>query len=464
MIELEPTFGKNIENDSPPPSEQINTERESSEVYKEEQGQGKKEDPIKKPRKVSLEQEDFKSITDNMRCNLVSQEESHQKTWEPVKEKDSYQKRLLEYYEICPKDLIYFDVLNKELFMAQAKKHLEKLIIENQLSSTLRWSEEETERMFGKGLNPTSLITSLESIHWFRENLEMKEETQNIVELGMGAGWATVMLFNNLKEQFGEKAFKQFSVDSSAHAIASTGALLEYSNIPYIVCSNPEDLEMYYKWLHNTEEGRNFSGIVLVYGEFRDVLKKFDDNTINGIYSSHGTAYLSRSEYEELINESSEVLIDGGILIADSLNPLYTNKLDPLLTLSQILSPDSSKKLLDAKKINYIFSKEELKNNSKYFPDQNVKVLKGFNTEHAYLVIRWCNNLLRKLDFNRLVKTIKSLSVTMKVVDDYRADVFPSFLIEDIIRENSIKYEKLNGRPDFPIFMDTQGFKMLKGS
>ena len=216
-------------------------------------------------------------------------------------------------------------------------------------------------------------------------------------------------------------------------------------------------------WLEKTDQGQSFSGVILILSEFNDVVKSFKEDTFSGIYSSHGTAYLSRNEYSSLLKESERILRNSGVFIADSLNPLYTNRLDKLLTFSQILNPDAVKNRLDGKGIEYIYSKKELKNNSKYFTSENVKILKGFNTPHAYLIIKWCNYLLRRLDFRRLLRTIKSLSVTMKVVDEYRSDVFPSFLLKEIMEEEKLPFSLIEGgRPNFPIFMDTQGFKLSK--
>jgi hypothetical protein len=118
------------------------------------------------------------------------------------------------------------------------------------------------------------------------------------------------------------------------------------------------------------------------------------------------------------------------------------------------------KESLDKKGIQYLYSKEKMKNNSKYFPGEEVQIFKGFNTEHSYLILKWCNYLLRNLELTRLKKTIESLTTTMKVVDDYRADVFPSFLLDGVIKENNLNFEKIEGRPNFPKFMDTQGFRL----
>ncbi len=397
--------------------------------------------------------------------DIIEQREEHDKVWGPILHSKEWQVMENEYHKISPKNLVYFDVLDKKTFTSETKKNLEEIYLENNnLGLRPRWNEAEIDRMFGKGLNPTSLITSLESVEWFEGEIEGNcSSSISVLELGSGAGWATVMLYKTLEEKNQGKKVNIFSVDSSVHAVAATKTLLNYYNIPYIVCTSEERLTEAEDWLEKTDQGQSFSGVILILSEFNDVVKSFKEDTFSGIYSSHGTAYLSRNEYSSLLKESERILRNSGVFIADSLNPLYTNRLDKLLTFSQILNPDAVKNRLDGKGIEYIYSKKELKNNSKYFTSENVKILKGFNTPHAYLIIKWCNYLLRRLDFRRLLRTIKSLSVTMKVVDEYRSDVFPSFLLKEIMEEEKLPFSLIEGgRPNFPIFMDTQGFKLSK--
>ena len=109
--------------------------------------------------------------------------------------------------------------------------------------------------------------------------------------------------------------FNLFSADGSIHAVAATKTLLNYCNIPYIVCVNSEQLEESRKWLEHSEEGQNFSGAVLVFAEFNNVVKAFDDDVFAGIYSSHGTAYLSRNEYVELLKDSAKIIRKGGVFL-----------------------------------------------------------------------------------------------------------------------------------------------------
>lgn len=400
-------------------------------------------------------------FSDRVAKDIVLQQEREQIEWKPIAESKQHKKLEEEYHRISPQLLPFFDVLDQKKFIEQTKTNFRELTDRYHIPIVERWNEEEIINMFGKGLNPTSLITSLQSVEWFKENLPFSDEEKCILDLGTGAGWSTVMLFNSLRES-GEGRTIQYSIDMSPHAIAATETLLCYSGIPYITISDGNELLFIKNWLHTSEVGKNFNGVILVLDEFGKAMDKFEDNSISGIYSGHGTAYLSKNEYKNFLHKSTRILSKDGIFIADSLNPLYTNKLDPLFTLSQMLFPDRMKKRLDKKGVKYIFSDEKMINKSKYFPDQDVKILKGYNVDTAYLVLRWCNYLLRHFETKRLVETINSLVLSMRLVEAYRPDVFPSFLLENIISEQGLSYQQLSGRPDFPPFFDTQGFRLKK--
>lgn len=404
------------------------------------------------------QQADLQVVSQNVNTELQNQVQVYDQVWKPILNNRTHQRLETVYHKISPEGVVYFDVLDQDEFITQTEKNFEQLVQNHQIDTVKRWNDEEIEKMFGKGLNPTSLITSYESAQWFTKEAPLSSNPV-ILELGTGAGWATVMLYESVKKQYSEARLKQYSVDMSPHAIAATQTLLTYRNIPHIVAANTQELEQIQAWMSNTPEGKEFSGVVLVLDNINEVLNRFPMKSVEGVYSSHGTAYLSKSEYTNFLKTLPYKLKIDGVFIADSLNPLYTNQLDIGTTLSQMLSPNRMKETLTKKGITYMYG-EKIKNNSKYFPGEDVQVLKGFNTPQAYLIFEWCNYLLKKMDFNRLMKTVKSLQVTMKVVDEYRADVFPSFLLKNIVSEERLNFENLNNPPEFPIFMDTQGFRV----
>lgn len=394
--------------------------------------------------------------------DISLQKEKYTKIWKPIVSSKEYASLKEQYHKISPKEMIFFDVADQERFRNEAKRNYDSLNSRFNIEVVKRWDEKEMDRNFGKGLNPTSLITSLDSAKWFEKNLKNKGGI--VLELGPGAGWSTVMLFNAMKQENPEEKTQLVSVDMSAHAVATSQTLLEYSNIPYITLSSPDELSSLSKWLKDSEEGKDFSGVILVLDKFENVISSVPDSFFSGVYSSHGASYLSEMEYEKILDLLQYKLEPSGIFISDSLNPLYTNQLNKLLTISQILAPKLSQKILTKRGVEFIEKKgSKLKSNSKYFQGQDVTIFQGFNIESAYLILRWCNHLFKSAKIKRLLDTVKSLEVTMEVVEAYRDDVYPSYLLEGMVKENNFKYSKLEGRPSsFPIFMDTQGFRLEK--
>lgn len=410
----------------------------------------------REPREISAST--MTLIASDMKSRGAEVSQKHQRVWsERISSADHIQLEKA-YHQISPKNLVFFDVADQKLFIEQTRQNYEMLRGQYQRDTIKRWDEKEMDRMFGKGLNPTSLITSLESAEWFVENLPSHEDPI-VLELGPGAGWSTIMLYDSLKEKVAKP--KVISCDQSAHAIAATQTLCEYRNIPYVVAGTFEELDAIRNWFATTPEGKDFSGVVLVLDEFNDLVRKLPQASVDGVYSSHGTAYVSEVEYLDLLTSLQSALKPGGIFIADSLNPLFTNKLSKALTIAQMLMPDRIQSLLTKRGVKYMEDHGvSLKSKSKYFQGQDVTVLKGFNIPHAYLIFRWSNYLIRNLEIKRFLDTKTSLEVTMDVVEAYRDDVYPSYLLKDLVAGKNLKFSNLEGRPDFPIFMDTQGFRL----
>jgi SAM-dependent methyltransferase len=392
--------------------------------------------------------------------DLKTQQENHKDVWLPILQDKKRLKLEEEYYKISPRELVYFDVLDQPKFFEETKKNFDELTKENNVRIDKRWDKKEIDKMFSKGLNPNSLITSFESSKWFVKESHFSKDPV-ILDLGIGAGWTTVMLYENMKRENPNLNVKQISVDDSPYSIAATQTMLNYKNIPYIVATNPKEFSQIQNWFENSQEGKNFSGVVLFLEKFQNVFNCLGEKSIDGVYSSHGTAYLSRNEYTTLFKNFSRTLKEDGLFVVDSLNILYTNKLDPKLVLAQMLAPKTMKKLLTKKGIEYIYG-GQVQNDSKYFVGQKTQVLTGFNTSQTYYILEWCNYLLKRFDFNRLVKTMKSLLLTMDVIDEYRSDVFPSSLLKEIIEEEDLNFKALTNIPELPIFVDTQGFRLVK--
>ncbi|MDD2637161.1 MAG: hypothetical protein PHW82_16860 [Bacteroidales bacterium] len=382
------------------------------------------------------------------------------------KEIPDFERLESEFYQISPNTL-FFDTKLQDEILEVIKKRFETLKQIIPGAKTLDfWNETEIDRMFGKGFNPTSLVTSAESAEWFSAKLELDgDEPLMVAELGCGAGWSTTMLFRNLEKiADGRKQYIN-SIDMSPHAIATTQTLLEYYGISYIIIANNEQRKQISRLI---QTGELDSCVLLNLGNFDEILEKYPEDYFHGIYSTHGSAYLSEKEYEKVLSLISKKGKNDAIFVADSLNPLYTNRLSTPILLLQMLFPKVSKKILNALDVKYIFARKGLNNTSKYFPQNSeVKVIRIFNEERADLIINWANYLIRTLRIKRLLETKKSLSVTMDVVERYRSDVFPSTQLNRVVKNinmnaNKTVFEELTNKPDFTIFLETIGFRVNK--
>ncbi len=381
-------------------------------------------------------------------------------------ETPDFEKLKTEFYKISPNTLFFDTKLEDEIIEVIKERFTTlKRIIPGAKTSDF-WNETEINYMFGKGFNPTSLVTSAESAEWFSTKLKLgRDEPLVVAELGCGAGWSTTMLFRNLEKiADGRKKYIN-SIDMSPHAIATTQALLEYYGISYVVIANNEQRTEISRLI---ETGELDSCVLLNLGRYDEILERYPEDYFHGIYSTHGSAYLSEKEYVKTFRLIYEKGKDDAVFVADSLNPLYTNRLSTPILLLQMLFPKTSKKILDALDVKYVFAKKGLTNTSKYFPEKSeVTVIKIFNEKRADLIINWANYLIRTLRIKRLLETKKSLSVTMDIVERYRSDVFPSTQLDKVAEKvnmdlNKTIFEELSNKPDFTIFLETIGFRINK--
>ncbi|MFA7143584.1 MAG: hypothetical protein WC175_06425 [Candidatus Dojkabacteria bacterium] len=449
------------------PSEQVQPQVEERETPVESPQNDSSEVPVINPK---LPEKDPCQITPELRQYVDTgkkEQDSAQSRFANMRKKiPKFDILETEFYKISPNTLFFDTKLQDEILkvIKERFKTLSQIIPGAETSD--KWNETEINYMFGKGFNPTSLVTSAESSEWFSGKLNLdKDEPIMVSELGCGAGWSTIMLFHSLEKiAEGRKQYIN-SIDMSPHAIATTQALLEYYNIPYIVIANDEQREQLSQLIRR---GEIDSSVLLNLGGYKEVLEKYPDDYFNGIYSTHGSAYLSENEYEDVFNLISKKGKNDAIFVADSLNPMYTNRLSAPMTLLQMIFPKATRKILDSLNVEYVFAKKGLPNTSKYFPQNSeVKVIRIFNEKRADLIIKWANYLIRTLRVKRLLETKKSLSVTMDVVERYRSDVFPSTQLTRVVgninrNANKTVFEELTNKPDFTIFLETIGFRLNK--
>lgn len=275
------------------------------------------------------------------------------------------------------------NVEHKKLFLEKCKTYYSEMERKTQdIKPIDRWDEYEIVRMFGKGLNPTSLKTALNNIDFLVENIEPKEEKIRIVEFGPGSGWSTLMLRNRLHEKFNEKEIEIYSVDMSPHSVVATQNSLDYYQIPWQTVVKATDV---------SEIQNTVKNVTLVISDFLEFMQKQKDNYFDGFFSSHGTAYLSEEEYVSLLELMKQKGKPKGVFVADSLDPMYTVKLDTLHLLFCSIFPSYASKLPE-----YEYGKSVV-SNSKYFAGQEVKKLIKVHNKESSLFYNWNKYLLLNL-------------------------------------------------------------------
>jgi hypothetical protein len=353
-----------------------------------------------------------------------------------------------EYSRIAP-DIPLVNVSQKDIFLQKCKEYYEEIMKDVEgIRKIDRWDEYEIIRMFGKGLNPTSLKTALNDINFLVDNIIPDENVVRVVEFGPGSGWSTLMLRNQLHKRFPDKDIELISVDISPHSIVSTQNSLDYYQIPWQTEINDGNVE-------NISKKTEF--ITLVLDDFVEFSKKQPDNYFSGFFSSHGTAYLSEGEYEELLRVVKAKGKNGAIFVADSLDPLYTVKLDTAYLVLCSLFPSISKSREE-----YSYGKS-LVSNSKYFPGQEVKKLTRVNNKESALFYNWNNFLLSKLKIKYIIQMLKSIRITTDVIEEYREDVYPSYLVNRLVeKENLSEWKRMENLPECPLYITNCGLILKK--
>jgi hypothetical protein len=84
-------------------------------------------------------------------------------------------KELEEVYATIAPGIPLVNVQFKVLFLKKCEEYFEELVEEkSEIMELERWDEYEIARMFGKGLNPTSLKTAQNDIKYLSVNLNLK--------------------------------------------------------------------------------------------------------------------------------------------------------------------------------------------------------------------------------------------------------------------------------------------------
>jgi len=149
----------------------------------------------------------------------------------------------------------------------------------------------------------------------------------SVIELGTGAGWSTVILYNLLKNQY--ENFSLNAIDESLYAISCTARMLDHFGIPYRILARGEVIF--------SRESMESPAIILCCQDFISALAQIKKVSQYAIYSNHGTAYLDQKEHSKLLNQIHNILVPSGFFVADSLDPFVTMDLNKFFVVSSVL-------------------------------------------------------------------------------------------------------------------------------
>jgi len=377
--------------------------------------------------------------------NIIKSRQESREFW--LKNRDSKLESV--YAKIAP-NIPLLNITNKEKFLDRCEVFFKEFVENNSDTQSIeRWDKYEIERMFGKGLNPTSLKTALNDIDFLIKNLSPEREFVRVLEFGPGSGWSTIMLYNQLKKAFPEKRIELYSVDISPHSLVATENSLDYYQIPWQTLSNIGNFADI-----SISEGE----VNLILDDFVGILSKADDNYFDGFFSSHGTAYLSDSEYSKLLSSLAKKGVNNSVFVCDSLDPLYTVKLRTTHLVRCSINPSRAGKMKE-----YYYGKS-LVSNSKYFPGQEVKKLVVVNNEESFYFYNWNNYLLKHFRFGYMLQMLKSMRITTDVIEEYREDVFPSYLLKGMVEKQNLSNNivEIEGKPKPPLYISNAAFVIRK--
>jgi len=377
---------------------------------------------------------------------IVQNTQDRKQFWKERREKKS--KQLEKIYEKIAPGIPLVNVSFKELFLEKCEEYFEELIdLKSEIRELERWDSYEITRMFGKGLNPTSLKTAQNNVKYLVSKIKPESKDIKVVEFGPGSGWSTVMLFNELRSAFPEHNIHLLSTDLSPHSIVSTQNTLDYAQIDWQASLDPFS----FNEIPNTG-----NKVTLMLGDFNKVLQEQKDNTFDGFFSSHGTAYLSQDQYLELFKHIQLKGKDQSMFVGDSLDPLYTVQLDSLHLIMCSMFPNRVKKFQE-----YEYG-ESLQSNSKFFPGQEVKKLTKVHNDESFLFYHWNNYLIRHLRVGYLAQMMKSIKITTDVIEEYREDVYPSYLLKNLLMNNKLPFKSQSDVPQCPLYISNAAFILEK--
>jgi hypothetical protein len=281
--------------------------------------------------------------------------------------------------EICGSEIPFLlpqnfnDVISEIPTLAE---ELEALIGSQSSGGRNGWNLELIVSMLKKGYNLAALAPTLVSARLCAESLPAGNTDNKIIELGCGAGWSTLILYNILNGYFDR--FTIVTIDESVYAISCTAQLFERFRVPYCIVKDD-------KILLDKSKNHGRPPVTLRIDDFISGLRSHSKETVHAIYSNHGTAYLSPEKHSEMLAVAHSVLLPKGAFISDSLTPQILLDLSKLFVIFSILIGNNRER----------FSKIPHQYRYRFYDDPgSVRVLRAVKNEATARFLDWLSFLL----------------------------------------------------------------------
>jgi hypothetical protein len=259
-------------------------------------------------------------------------------------------------------------------------------IVANQIEDSIggekvntTWGLNLIEDMLEKGYNPAALSSTLASANLCIDSLKslsITEQQISIVELGTGAGWSTLILYNLLHHHF--SSFVLCAIDESPYAIGCTAKMLVHFGIPYQIIAKG-------KIVQDSSVNPKMPKVILHVQDFISALEQLEKKSVYAVYSNHGTAYLDSAKHAEMLTIVHLVLIPNGVFIADSLDPQISMNLSKKFVISSIFMARNKER----------FGRIPVDKQYQYCKgDNGLKILRVMRDESAANFLDWLSYLL----------------------------------------------------------------------
>lgn len=388
---------------------------------------------IEKPQDIEIEQNLINDPNSDIRVvNLSSFVSSDFLLGE--KEEDKRYKEAYKKYQMQGEDGNYFvltprqrdeiekriPIISEAIVKEVPTEKIESVVIEWGVNSTI--SSILSKGLVLESIKYSSYISKIVADHLSRKDSAISK----ICELCVGSGITSSHLYIESKERTPERVVQIHAVDNSVESIATSVALFETQNIPYMLLKNSKDLR-------NVPE--KFNGVVLIIQDAIEFLQS-NDIQYDAYVSENGISYFDYQKHklaiDNIINRSEK----GTMLAIASLNPKLLVSLDKLFLVGQILS--GGKK--------YLQYKDRAANGDGVYSVNNGKIVKALTPEAGGQIDLL--NYLLKNNFKTFLSYMKGLMKATKaaevLVDEIKS---PIPVTEEIIG----KYNLSNTSKDWNI-------------